>query len=403
MWFGHVEPNWPHPPSGHRVQLKPLVVAPEVRRAAIDGYCNRTLWPALHGMRDRVEHNDEWARQYQKLGRANAEVLADELPADATVWVHDYHHFALPGPLRALRPDLRIGLFVHTPVDESFRGPDSLIASLAACDHIATQTSADADALSALLVDASAEPPIVEACPVGFDVDAWRSYRCDSEVGRAAAELRRTEGVLAVGVDRMDYTKAIPTRLEAISFLLETGQLDPSALRLIQVATPSRSSIPAYAELDREVRARVLEINSTYPRPDGRPVVELRTHRHSPRELAVLMRAADVAIVNPIRDGMNLVAAEYSIVNGDRPCSLILSRGAGVAEIIGPWSTLIDGGDHLDLAASLLRLARCRETDRWSKERDSQSRAEAASLLGADRWVADCLGPLDHASFDLRV
>lgn len=401
-WYGHATLAVVPPDPVASIELRPLVVADDEHALAMDGYANRTLWPALHGIRAQVEHDDAWWPAYLRRARRTATILANEAPHRGRVWFHDYHHFGVPGPLRDQRPDLSIGLFCHTPVDRllgEVDDADALLHSIAACDHIATQTTRDADALRDLLGAARIEGPPIDAVPVGFDVAQWRSLRADPSVRADAEHLRSMHGgALAVGVDRMDYTKGLVQRLVALELAYATGDISPDDLRLIQVAIPSRSTIPAYAELEAVVTALVASINRQHRRRDGLATVELRTNVHEAPELAVLMRASDLAIVNSIRDGMNLVAAEYATVNADRPVELVLGRGAGIAEHLGATSVVVDGADHQRLADTLVGIVNHRDPEHLRQR--SRRRADAAELLTSHRWFRHALPHLESTTLN---
>lgn len=391
-WFGETRPGQPCPPVRiGRCGLIELPVTANDHELAHDGFCNRTLWPALHGIGGNVEEQGAWWDAWRRRTAVAAEVVARHTARDAVVWVHDYHYFGLATPLRRLRPDLRIGLSCHTPiVDEvlaELTNSRELARSIVDFELITVQTERDRDGLLRWL-DRRRSPadgrPAVIANPVGFDVERWIRRRTDDVVLSLAERHRAPAGVLIVGVDRIDYTKGLLHKLHAIEVLLASGRVAPDDVRFVQIAVPSRTSIPLYAYLGRQMKETAERINADFPRSDGRPVVTMVDEQLAPRQVAGLMRAADIALVTPARDGMNLVALEFAVLNGDRPCELILGHGAGAAEYIGRWCRLVDGTDVNGIADAI---GDSIDTGRDEATADrARQRADAASVLTVERW-----------------
>ncbi|NND75573.1 MAG: hypothetical protein HKN44_11265, partial [Ilumatobacter sp.] len=335
LWFGHANADDPDPPPGRgKTQYRVLRLGRERSVRAIDGACNRSLWPALHGIVERIEQDDSWWAAYADLAATNARHIATVAPSGSIVWVHDYHHILLADELRRRRPDLRLGFFFHTPVDAAglaeLHIADRLATALGRYHVVGTQTPGDADEVAQFVESHGGDlPPTLRSIPVGFDVARWSEFRNDPVVDALARRHGAPGGLLAVGVDRADYTKGLPTKLVAIERLLDDGRLHPDEFRLVQIATRTRAGIGAYDEMLAEIRRSAARVNEAHRRSDGEPVVRLITEPHPPREVAALMRASDMALVTPIRDGMNLVAFEYAALNADRPTALVLGQGAG--------------------------------------------------------------------------
>lgn len=391
-WFGYASGNGPvHPPQRGRAEYVALEIDQQTCCDAIDGCCNRTLWPALHGLSGNVEESVDWWRSYFRHNDRTAAEVASRARAGALVWVHDYHYFAIAGELKRLRRDLRIGLFCHTPFDGDeiarlTRGPE-LLDHLGRFDLIGMQTERDSNLLRAQFQRLGIDSQVpIHSVPVGIDSAAWARRRTDPEVERLARGHTVDEGLLAVGVDRADYTKGIVAKLLAFEVALHGELFGPDDLRLLQVATPTRSGIAAYDHVTSEIEEIASRINTAFVRTDGRQVIELERESRSPTEVAGLMRAADVMVITPLRDGMNLVAVESSIVNADRPTDMILSRGAGVAEYIGDHCRLVDGADVLSIADALSAAVHRVPSDRDQRERSAR-RAEAAARLSSHAWV----------------
>jgi trehalose 6-phosphate synthase len=391
-WFGYVrrgEP--PHPRQGH-AEFIGLELDHRTRTEAIDGCCNRTLWPALHGIDDVVEESDAWWDSYFAHNDRTAAEVACRAQAGALIWVHDYHFFAFARELKRLRRDLRVGLFCHTTIEAGHlhalsRGPE-LLRHMSRFDMIGTQTDGDARRLREQFDLAGIGDGVpVHTVPVGIDVDQWTRYREDPEVDRQAMEMAAgRDGLLAVGIDRADYTKGLIAKFLAFETALEHGSISPDDLRLIQVAVPTRSGIAAYDRIVREMTTVAARINERFTRSDGHSVVSVSTEARSPEEVAILMRAADLMLVTPLRDGMNLVALESAVVNADRAVEVILSRGAGAAAYIGAECRLVTGGDVPSIADALESAVHDPSTCDRRGER-SRRRGRAAEMLSARRWV----------------
>lgn len=391
-WFGQTRLGEPSPVT--RIggcDLIELPISAADRELAHDGFCNRTLWPALHGLGGNVEERSAWWDAWRGRTAEAAEIIARTAVPDATVWVHDYHFFGLAAPLRRRRPDLRVGLTCHTPIDDAvlsdLKHARELARDLADFELITVQTERDRTELLRWL---ARWRPSADHCsgvianPVGFDVDGWIARRSDEVVLSLAERHRSPSGTLVAGVDRIDYTKGLLHKLHAVEVLLARGDVGADDIRFVQIAVPSRTSIPLYRYLARQMDETTARINADFPRRDGRPVVTLIQEQMAPRQVAGLMRAADIGLVTPARDGMNLVALEYAVLNGDRPCELILSRGAGAAEHIGRWCRLVDGTDVNGIADAIAASVAV-SGEREAAER-SRRRAAAATTFTVGRW-----------------
>lgn len=388
----------PQIPSGFSV--RPLRVTDTTRQSALDGFCNQTLWPTLHGVGEHAIWDDTWWQSYASLASTNATVLAKDIPLRASVWVHDYHHFLTVGKLATLRPDLDVRVFIHTPIDPSLGDlpcADALLESLRFARWIGTQTERDRDNLHELFRSrlAPSSLPLIAASPVGVDTMALQALAADRDVQLAAAQVKADRsGVLLVGVDRIDYTKGLIERFQALHRLLDAGRFQPDDISMVQLAIRSRSEVPAYRDLQDRVFDKIRHINGAFVRSDRRPIVELRTCQHSAREVAALMRAGDIGVVNAARDGFNLVAAEFSVINRDRATALVLGGGAGIADHIGRASDTVDGSDPFSVAAALSASNQRLRAAPWEASIQSRLRGDLAGALTATRWVEDNLALL---------
>ncbi len=335
---------------------------PGWRQRYYAGFCNQALWPLLHGFTTRARFvDDEW-RCYRDVNAAYARLVRESSSADAAVWGHDYQLLLAGAELRKTGHTGRLGLFVHVPFPprddfEVLPWSADVLEAMLAFDVIGFHTQRWADNFrlcvrGALGRDAGDR---VGVFPIGIEPDAFASAAADKDaddVARLRAMLRDTK--LVLGVDRLDYSKGIPERLEAFARFLELRPDWRGKVSFVQVSVPSRSDVPDYAELRRRVENLVGHINGLHGEADWVPVRYLY-RSYDQRVLAQLYRAADVAMVTPLRDGMNLVAKEFVASQDDAdPGVLLLSKFAGAAEEMD--AAVLTNPHHRDgVAADLAR------------------------------------------------
>jgi trehalose 6-phosphate synthase len=319
-----------------------------------EGFCNATIWPLYHDVIVPPEFHRRWWDAYVSVNRRFAEAAAAAASRAATVWVHDYQLQLVPGILRGLRPDLRMGFFNHIPVPGyeifaqlprrrqivegllgagllGFQRRSDTTNFLRACRRAAGLTTRGND----VLVEGAGERTIrTEAFPISIDVDAMDELATRDDVQARAKEIRAAVGdppTVLLGVDRLDYTKGILHRLKAFEELLADGSVDSDKVRMVVVATPSRERVEQYQLLREEVEATVGRINGEYATL-GQPPVHYLHHSYPKDEMAALFLSADVLLVTSLRDGMNLVAKEYVATHRDERGVLVLSEFAGAAD-----------------------------------------------------------------------
>jgi trehalose 6-phosphate synthase len=320
-----------------------------------EGFSNDTLWPLYHDVIVAPRYRRRWFEGYRRVNRRFAQAAADLAAEGATVWVHDYQLQLVPTMLRELRPDVRIGWFNHIPfppVELFAQLPwrRALVEGLLGADFLGFQRTADAEnflrACRRMLGMATKGDTVVftphgsgarqrtvraSAIPISVDFRGLDQLARRPEVIARAKEIRESLGnprVLMLGVDRLDYTKGIRHRLKAYEELLHDKEISPPETVLVQVATPSRERVEAYRQLRQEVEATVGRMNGEYS-DIGSPAVQYLHHGYGREEMAALFLAADVMLVTPLRDGMNLVAKEYVACRTDLGGALVLSEFAG--------------------------------------------------------------------------
>jgi len=343
------------------------------------GFCNGTTWPLYHGAVREPEYHRTWWRSYVAVNKRFAQRTAEAAAPKAVVWIHDYHLQLVPALLRELRPDLRIGFFLHIPFppEELFgRLPwrRQIVEGMLGADVIGFQTQDGAQNFVSLAkrhadaktqggrVIAHAHTVHVGAFPISIDFDRYDSMARDEDVVKRYTEIHQQLGrgrKIILGVDRLDYTKGIDVRLRALWEVLSRRRQSIRGCVMIQLAVPSRERVPEYRELRSRVEELVGQINGEFGEVGKAPVHYI--HREQPfKELVALYRAADVMLVTPFADGMNLVAKEYVATRHDNTGVLILSEFAGAARELRTALQVnphdVDGlAETLDLALSLPR------------------------------------------------
>jgi trehalose 6-phosphate synthase len=348
-WTG--EPDEARAPFEHEgIRQVPVTITAEQVVGSYEGVCNRTLWPLYHRVVRPPEYHRHWWRRYVEVNEQFAVTAADVVAPGGTVWIHDYHLQLVPAVLRRLRRDIRIGYFLHIPFppEELFvqlPWRRQVVDGLLGADVVGFQTPLDARNFLRVAGRLSAgrrryrqlqvgERTIsVGAFPVSIDAARYASMAEQPDVVAQAEQTRLQLGAtrkVLLGVDRMDYTKGIDVRLKAFQQLLANRPGTAREAVFVQVAVPSRERIAEYQDLRRVVEELVGQINGEHGEV-GTAVVHY-LHRNLPfEELIAMYQAADVMVVTPLCDGMNLVAKEYVATRFDDTGVLILSEFAGAS------------------------------------------------------------------------
>ncbi|TAK48438.1 MAG: alpha,alpha-trehalose-phosphate synthase (UDP-forming) [Xanthobacteraceae bacterium] len=316
-----------------------------------NGFANRVLWPILHYRLDLAEFSRHDLSGYMRVNTHFARQLRQVLEPDDYIWVHDYHLIPLAWALRNLGCTQRIGFFLHTPFPPQeiligLPNHERLMRDMLGYDLIGFQTADDAYNFSRYLARQLGLPihdftfrtdertVMVAAFPVGVETEKFARMAQRTQHAHFVKNMLKSLGnrKLIIGVDRLDYSKGITYRLQAFErFLLNNPQWR-SAVTYLQITPKSRTDIPEYAVMDRDVGATVGHINGTYGEVDWTPVRYVN-RPYSRAALSGLFRTARVALVTPLRDGMNLVAKEYiAAQDPEDPGVLILSQFAGAAQ-----------------------------------------------------------------------
>lgn len=366
MWIGYpgIKPDADTNAELIASGLMPVDLDPQQYSDYYDGYANDALWPLFHYFPARCILNPRQFESYRTVNRQFADVIARHAEPGDTVWVHDYHLMLLPEMLRSLRMDLEIGFFLHIPFPsaEMFRilpqrvellrgllGSDLIgMHTWDYCDHFLRSVRRVLGLESRQgAVRAGGHSVRVEAHPIGVDVGALMQAANSEESERYLTQMKREVGdrQVILGVERLDYSKGLTLKLDAIEALFERSSRWAERTLYIQLAVPTRPDVPAYQELRAEVERRVSEINGRFGQPTFSPISYLY-QSVGLDELTALYRLADICFVSPVRDGLNLVAKEYVAVRNDGGGALVLSEFAGAASEMGealrvnPWDVL---------------------------------------------------------------
>ncbi|NLT30798.1 MAG: trehalose-6-phosphate synthase [Propionibacterium sp.] len=317
-----------------------------------EGFSNATLWPLYHDVVAPPEFHREWWDAYVKVNRRFAERAAAVADEGATVWVQDYQLQLVPQMLREARPDLKIGFFLHIPFPptelfQQLPWRTEIIKGLLGADLIGFQVPGGAQNFVRLVrqrlkMETSRDRVTLpngrvataRAYPISIDAKAFNELARRPDVQARSAEIRADLGnpkTLFLGVDRLDYTKGIKQRIRAFGELVAEGRIDPEETVFLQVATPSRERVDQYKLLRDEIDQLVGRINGDLGTIGNPPITYL--HASFPREeMAAMYAAADVMVVTPLRDGMNLVAKEYVACRDGNNGALVLSEFTGAAK-----------------------------------------------------------------------
>jgi trehalose 6-phosphate synthase/phosphatase len=370
------------------------------------GFANEVIWPLFHDMQSLCNFEPEYWRVYGEVNRKFARAVMDASAADDFVWVHDYHLMNVAAELRRMGCRSRIGFFLHIP----FPPPDlylklpwrrELILALLQYDMVGFQTLRDRrnflDCVRALIPDVrvhgkghvleafvQGRTVRVGAFPISIDFNYYMGHAATPEVAAKAKELHTLlpRRRLVLGIDRLDFTKGIPHKLKAFHSLLTRYPELQEKVSLIQVVVPSRTGIREYDELRLTIEQLVGRINGQFVRPGGWVPVWYVYSSLSPTDLLAYYRAADIALITPLRDGMNLVAKEYCASSIEEDCVLILSEFAGAAHQLRRGALLVNPHDIEGVAESI------RQAYEMSlEERQARMRRLRRSIRTADIFV----------------
>ena len=420
--------------KGQTYRTTPVLLSETEVSRYYHSFSNRTLWPLLHSMTDRAQFNVRDWTTYVRINERFGEAVIAEGDDAGIIWIHDYHLMLTPTVVRRKLPDTRLVYFFHVPFPpyDIFRllpWDRELLRGMLACDLIGFHVRGYARnfldcverSLGArvhrdeMLVEYGDRTTRVEAHPIGIEFNHFESLAIAAP---SQPETQRERVVL--GVDRLDYTKGIPERIRAFERLLELHPEHREDVILLQVAVPSRSQVAEYRELKRELDELVGRVNGRFATANWSPIRYLYRSVTQQR-LAALYRDADIALVTPLRDGMNLVAKEFVACQVADPGVVVLSKLAGAANTmrevlrVNPYdidgtaeilhrALTMDDEERRSRMTALRKREKRDDLDSWvTAFLESAAGARAALLpLGAsdfDSWLGEFLGRYRLALF----
>ncbi|MEM1301116.1 MAG: trehalose-6-phosphate synthase [Pseudomonadota bacterium] len=357
------------------------------------GYANSVLWPLFHRRADLIDVQPGMVEGYMGVNARLARLVAEVAAPGDLIWIHDYHFLPLAAELRGLGIENRIGFFLHIPFPTASDVPalpqaDNLLDWVSAYDIFGMQTETDVQRLDALAARVEGRVSNGRAFPIGIDPVGYREAAIASAAGdNMALSLGQK---LIIGVDRLDYSKGLVHRFEGFgAYLEQRADNDPKAT-LLQIAPPSREDVDAYQDIRAELESTAGALNGEYAELDWTPIRYIR--RNVPRErLAGVMQRADVGLVTPLADGMNLVAKEFvAAQDPDDPGVLILSSFAGAAEQMQD-ALIVNPYDATEMGGAIQKAL--------TMSRDERKARHAALLEGVQTqdihwWTQSCLDAL---------
>ena len=399
------------------MHLVPIGLEPDEIELFYEGFSNATIWPIYHDLVAKPEFHREWWDSYVRVNRKFAEHAAAMASEGATVWVHDYQLQLVPQMLRELRPDLRIGFYLHIPFPpaelfQQLPWRRQILEGLLGADLVGFQLPGGAANFVRLVrqrVGHKTHRDLVYlpdgrtvragAFPISIDAAGYEKLALTDEVVERSTEIREALGnprKIFLGIDRLDYTKGIYARLRAFAELIEDGHFDVEDAVFVQVAVPSREQVEQYRILRDDIDRLVGRINGDLGRI-GRPAISYLHTSYPREEMAALYSAADIMVVTPYRDGMTLVAKEYVACRTEDDGALVLSEFAGAAdELRQAW--LVNPYDLNGMKSALLEAyqAEPRElTKRMKAMRKTIRQHDVAAW--ADAFMAE-LASVSHST-----
>jgi trehalose 6-phosphate synthase/phosphatase len=371
-----------------------------------EGIANQVLWPLFHHFPSLLRFDPEHWKAYVRANEIFRDEILKHLRPNDLVWIHDYHFLLLPQMLREVVPEIAIGFFLHVPFPSSsvFRimpKREEFLRGMLGADYLAFHTHRYLQhfrtSILRLLgltsqmdhVDFGKRTVRLDALPIGIAPHQFLDLLTKGAAARKQlAELKTRFGYckIILGVDRLDYTKGIPERLRAYRRFLHDYPEWRGKVALIQVAVPSRERVPRYTRLRREVDELIGDINGDWSTQNWSPITYLR--RNLPQaELAALYASADVALVTPLRDGLNLVAKEYVACKSSGDGVLVLSEFAGAAAEMGE-ALLVNPYDEESLSSTIARALSLNETEKRDRMMALYRRVHKNNVFAwGDRFV----------------
>ena len=377
-----------------------------------NGFCNRALWPLCHTVLRCVTPRLDYWQDFRSVNERFADAIASQSQQVDVIWIHDYHLMLVPAAMRRrIDTHHRIGYFHHVPfpnvrVLKAFPWHRQLIKGLLGADALGFHTPEYAsnfiECCNELLgCDTRSEPgtirhgkhkTVVRVRPIGVDAKSFATLADERDVRKDADRIRQKIPCerLVLSVDRLDYTKGIIERVEAIRSLFSRLPQCRGVVTFMQIAVPTRTEVPEYQQYRARLEAAINALNAEFSHGDWKPLV-YQTEMLSRRELVAHYLAADVACVTPMADGMNLVASEYCASKTDGDGVLVLSSQAGASAVLGEFAISVDTRQQESIITGILQALTMSEPERTYR----MGRLRKIIMRNTtDAWLRNCLNDI---------
>ncbi|OPY78322.1 MAG: Trehalose-phosphate synthase [Syntrophus sp. PtaU1.Bin005] len=398
------------PPENPAYTLRRIWLSASAEENYYHGFCNLVLWPLFHGETDRVVYLPSFWEEYEKTNRAFAEAILEECAWNSTIWIHDYHLCRVPRMIRAADQERIIAHFWHIPWPERERydcAPhgEEILAGLLGNDLLGFQTplyarnfmDCAAARLGAVIDDDAmtvawdGRTTQIRTFPISTDFECFNALANSASTAARIRRIRKQHHLprrVGLAVDRLDYTKGILQRLQALELFFQRNPEFHRRFSFIQVAVMTRSGKP-YLRYRQEVEDQIAEINEKFGKADWRPIIYFGSKLER-QDLVSWYRMADVAVITPLHDGMNLVAKEYVASRGDGKGVLILGRQAGAAEELTE-SILVDPTDIEMFATAIHRALTLSSGEKKKRMMQLRGQVQGNTIYS---WVGNILDEL---------
>ncbi len=384
-------------------QCKPVFINSEDIEMFYEGFCNKTIWPLFHYFSHMTEYNRNFWIAYEKVNELFCKVVLNNIGSDDYIWVHDYHFMLLPEMIRMQRPEIKIGFFLHIPFPsfELFRllpWRSEILKGLLGADLVGFHTYeyirhfsnsvrrilGYENTMGKLLY----ENRIVQTdvFPMGIDFDKFEHSKDSKRVKNEIKKIKRYTGDkrIIISIDRLDYTKGILERLQSFNFFLKKYPEYQNMVTLILIESPSRTGVDTYMKLKSDVDQSIGEINGKYGTIGWVPIWNIyKTQKFD--TLFALYNLADVALVTPLRDGMNLVAKEYIASNMNGKGVLILSEMAGAAMELSE-AIIVNPNNFHEVADAIKNALEMDKNEQTNRLRQMAQRLSRYTVV---KWAGD--------------
>jgi trehalose 6-phosphate synthase/phosphatase len=391
-----------------KLNLRPVFLTQTEINDFYEGFSNETIWPLFHYFPTYTSYNPQYWDCYRDVNQKFADEILKVAQKDDVIWIHDYQLLLLPAMIRKAMPDVSIGFFQHIPFPsyEIFRiipWRKEILEGILGADVIGFHTYDDVrhflSAASRIAnVDVNANELIkdsraivVDAFPISIDYKQFKTLAAETQTRRNERKLRQliNHNKLIISIDRLDYSKGILHRLRAYKLFLESHPELRGKVTMIQLVVPSRDNVPKYKQLKEEMNVLVSEINGGFSTFGWQPIQHF--YRSFPKHLlSALYKAADVALVTPMRDGMNLVSKEYIASKLDHKGVLILSETAGASRELSD-ALLVNPNDIWDFAEKIYAALNMPEEE---QKRRMVAMQNTVSRFDIHNWVKNFMDKL---------